>query len=205
MAQILNILMPLFQKLSIYKLKFFDDNTLVINTLKICLFCTFFTLGCIKVDIESTIPFSEYTLFKKYFHNNNFPIDGVYILNRNIDENGPLYIYFFRDGTVFYAGGKQEGINCFPINNAGREVPYWWGYFNKEGEQLQFEMLDPRGPEKKYKLIRIEGKMISDSSLYVVDYLPTGNPDRRDTFIFHTCIGKPDSLNIINRNISKYQ
>ena len=173
-------------------------------------FKTFFLIlllisGCLKWDIEETIPFTEYTLYKKYKGDSKFLIDGVYVLNHDIDENGPMYIYFYRDGTVFYAGGPREGENCFGIHPGSRDIPYWWGYFDKVSDNLKFELLDPRGKEKKYKLVKIEGRMITDSSLYVVDFLPTGNPNRRDTFIFETCIGKPDSLNIINRNIAKYQ
>lgn len=163
-------------------------------------------LNCLKPDVEKSIPFKEFELYNKYFHNNGIPLDGVY-LSTAVYDGLKIHIYLFRDGTIFYSGFTlpTQTMICYQINKESREVPYWWGYFDKEMKELDFELLDPRGGKNIYQLVKIKGRMISDSSFYMIDYFPTGNPERRDTFIFHHCVDKPDSINIINRNISKYK
>jgi hypothetical protein len=158
-------------------------------------------LSCNKL---SDINYDSFTIYKKFVNLNLLKLNGVYkglILNNTTSDT-----YLFRDGSFFSGGtSKIVEIDCPKIDSRTRELPWFWGFFNIESNRILIQKVNSVSIQqhRTYQIDNYEGIILNDTTFVIQKYIDYRNKVTiaNDTFKFYECMSKPDSMNVILRNI----
>lgn len=179
------------------------NKLILLGGLLIMLFCNH---SCNK----ERFPYDEEGLTYKgqLDFNGEIRLDGVY-LSYSEEEENTLSFFFWQNGIVNRGGSKgiieESSFMCdiigVKIEEDTREIPYFWGYFIIEGDELKLQTYDPVS-RNRYPEFRVEERLatiINDTTLHFYQRIrPSGEVVEMDrTYHFHHCINKPDSTNIL--------
>lgn len=153
-------------------------------------------LSCNKL---SDIEYGDFTMYKKFVFNEQLIIDGMYL-----NEKSTVY-YLYRNGSIYSGFNSSEGNICSPITNEDRDIPFGWGFFNIIGSKFMMQRINSVSIQQnsKYQIDNYEGQIINDTTFIIEKYIDYRDniEIKKDTFYFKRCLNKPDSMNIILRNI----
>jgi hypothetical protein len=68
---------------------------------------------------------------------------------------------------------------------------------------MKFEYVDPGTPDRKYQVAKGEGEFINDTTYTEIVFESPKNMMRIRKYHFRKCDNKPDSMNVILRNIGR--
>jgi hypothetical protein len=79
------------------------------------------------------------------------------------------------------------------------------GIFNIEGNKFVMESIDGSSinGHSKYQVYKLEGQFINSETFSLVTFEQPNNVRRENIYYFRKCTSKPDSMNVILRNIGK--
>lgn len=157
-------------------------------------------IGCSELD---DIAYDQFTLYKQFQYTGQIKMDGEYWAYDSAN-NANLFIILYRDGS-YHRGGitRNNNIECMRIAENVRSVGWWWGFFNIENKTIDFQTIDPESINRnsKYQVKELRGELLNDSTFIQFNNELPGNVITIDTFYFRQCNNKPDSLNVILKNI----
>lgn len=168
----------------------------------IVLFFVTMIFSCNKL---SDIEYEDFTLYDKYINTNQIKLNGIYYLKRD----GLLSSsYLWEDGSFYNIFDKNNlESNCLQINNLERDSPFAWGFFDIDNGNIKIQRINSVSIQfnSKYQIDNYEGVLLNDTTFVVNKYIDYNEKieSLNDTFRFHHCINKPDSINVILRNIER--
>lgn len=149
-------------------------------------------------------PYDEKALTykNKFIFDNQFRMDGMYLVERDYDGYG--LVYFFQNGSYYAAEIDCEiELECIRIPSRGRDIPYYWGCFIIEDSILKVQTYASGSLNQytEYKKIERWAEIVNDTTIHFFKGIDTkGKVTKLDeTYHFKHCTNKPDSTNILMR------
>jgi hypothetical protein len=168
----------------------------------ILIFILLFT-SCTSLD---DIAYNQFNLYKKFQYTKQIKLNGEYWAYDSL-YNIHWLTYLYSDGSFFMDGYDKQNTskNCIQINEKSREVGWWWGFFNIDGNKMEFNYINPSSinSHSKYQVSSRLGSFLNDSTF---TENVTNFPKRKSNYIyfhFRECLNKPDSNNVILKNIGR--
>lgn len=147
-------------------------------------------ISLLVASCTSLVPLS---IERQEYNGNNLRIDGLYYLP------GEYYFFLFQNGVYFDGGSTGLNLNAIEelyfnksFNKNVYILPYCWGIFNIQGNQINIEKWTSTDAFAPYKTTKFSGQVLNDTTL-IINH--PASSIGSDTFYFHQFMYKPDSTN----------
>jgi hypothetical protein len=159
--------------------------------------------SCTKLE---EIAYDQFTLYKKIQYSEQVKVNGEYWSYDTLN-NIHWFMILYRDGS-FHRGGNEvrdSKEDCIMIEPKVRDVGWWWGFYNIENRKMKFEYVDGSSinSNSKYQVVQGDGELINDTTYTEIVFEQPNNVRRVRKYHYMKCTNKPDSMNVILRNIGR--